>query len=54
MKLRITDQANADLARIWDFIADDSVRAADKMLDRLEKAFWMLVDFLRLEWRVPN
>jgi toxin ParE1/3/4 len=31
-------QARLDLIEIWSFIADDNEAAADRMLDRFEKA----------------
>ena len=39
---RKSPQAEIDLTSIWDFIADDSVRAADALIDRIEAAFDML------------
>jgi toxin ParE1/3/4 len=35
-------QARLDLIEIWNFIADDNEAAADRMLDRFEKALRML------------
>src|SRR5215831_7236576 len=37
-------QAEADLFAIWDFIAADSVRAADALIDRIDATFDMLAD----------
>ena len=37
-------QARLDLIEIWSFIADDNEVAADRMLDRFEKALRMLRD----------
>ena len=37
-------QAEADLFAIWDFIAADSVRAADTLIDRIDATFDMLAD----------
>ncbi len=34
-----TRQAEADLLEIWIFIAEDSIRAADGLLERFEQAF---------------
>ena len=34
-----TRQAETDLLEIWIFIAEDSIRAADRLLDRFEEAF---------------
>jgi toxin ParE1/3/4 len=39
---RKSPQAEIDVASIWQFIADDNVKAADAMLDRIEQAFDML------------
>ena len=37
-------QAEIDLFAIWDFIAADSVRSADALLERIEATFDMLAD----------
>ena len=37
-------QAEIDVTSIWDFIAADSVKAADALLARIEAAFDMLAD----------
>ena len=39
---RKSPQAEIDIASIWRFIAEDNVRAADAMLDRIDQAFDML------------
>ena len=39
---RKSPQAEIDLTSIWDFIADDSVKAADALLVRIEELFDML------------
>ena len=39
---RKSPQAEVDLSTIWRFIANDSVKAADALLDRVEEAFEML------------
>jgi toxin ParE1/3/4 len=39
---RKSPRAEIDIASIWQFIAENSVRAADAMLDRIEDAFDML------------
>jgi toxin ParE1/3/4 len=39
---RRSPRAEIDIASIWQFIADDSVTAADALLDRIEDAFDML------------
>jgi toxin ParE1/3/4 len=37
-------QAEVDLFAIWNFIAADSVRAADTLIDRIDATFDMLAD----------
>jgi toxin ParE1/3/4 len=39
---RKSPQAEIDLASIWRFIAGESVKAADALLDRIDAAFDML------------
>ena len=39
---RKSPQAEIDITSIWGFIADDSVKAADSMLERIEDVFDML------------
>jgi toxin ParE1/3/4 len=39
---RKSPQAEMDVASIWQFIANNNVRAADAMLDRIEAAFDLL------------
>jgi toxin ParE1/3/4 len=39
---RKSPQAEIDLISIWDFIASDSLKAADALLERIEEAFDML------------
>ena len=34
LRVRVSDQARADLNAIWDYIADDSLPAADRMIQR--------------------
>jgi len=34
----LTPLAEQDVSEIWDYIADDSIEAADKVLDALERA----------------
>ena len=43
-RFRKLPQANLDLDSIWDFIAIDDARAAERQLDRFEKIFRMLVE----------
>lgn len=35
-------QAAEDIAEIWDYIADDSLAAADRFVDQLDKQFGLL------------
>ena len=39
---RKSPQAEIDITLIWQFIADDSVKAADVLIDRIEATFDML------------
>ena len=39
---RKSPQAETDIASIWQFFANNNVRAADAILDRIEAAFDML------------
>jgi toxin ParE1/3/4 len=39
---RKSPQAEIDITSIWQFIADDNMKAADAMLDRIAQAFDML------------
>lgn len=41
-RFRKLAQADLDLGSIWDFIAADDVRAAERQLDRFEQIFQML------------
>ena len=41
---RKSPQAEIDLTLIWDYIAADSVRAADTLLNRIDAAFDMLAE----------
>jgi len=38
----LTPRAEQDVSDIWDYIADDSIEAADRVLDALEKALYKL------------
>lgn len=42
-RFRKAPQADVDLDSIWDFIASDSTRAADKQIGRIGDTFEMLV-----------
>jgi plasmid stabilization system protein ParE len=35
----LTPSAERDISDIWDYIADDSIEAADRVLEALEKVF---------------
>jgi toxin ParE1/3/4 len=41
---RKSPQAEIDITAIWDYIAADSVKAADALVDRIERTFDMLAD----------
>jgi toxin ParE1/3/4 len=43
-RFRKAPQADIDLDSIWDFIASDSVRAAEKQIGRIGEIFEMLVE----------
>ncbi|MBW7974870.1 type II toxin-antitoxin system RelE/ParE family toxin [Bradyrhizobium sp. BR 10289] len=43
-RFRKAPQANTDLDSIWDFIASDSIRAAEKQIGRIGEIFEMLVE----------
>lgn len=43
-RARKSPRAEIDLTSIWDFIAEDNVKAADALLVRIEAAFDMLVE----------
>jgi plasmid stabilization system protein ParE len=37
----LTPRAAQDVSDIWDYIADDSIEAADRVLEALEKAMYI-------------
>lgn len=43
-RFRKAPQADLDLDSIWDFIASDSIRAAEKQIGRIGEIFEMLVE----------
>ncbi|MBR1091572.1 type II toxin-antitoxin system RelE/ParE family toxin [Bradyrhizobium manausense] len=43
-RFRKAPQADQDIDSIWDFIAADSVRAADKQIGRIGEIFEMLME----------
>lgn len=45
MRLRRTAAAERDLLEIWDYIARDNVAAADRMLERFQSRFTLLLKF---------
>jgi plasmid stabilization system protein ParE len=40
----ITPEARQDMVGIWDYVAEDNIDAADRVLDRFEEAFVKLGD----------
>ena len=46
-RYRLTPQARFDLLSIWEFIARDNIRAADRLAERMEAAFRLLARFPR-------
>ncbi len=46
-RYHLTPEAEQDLLCIWEFIARDSFNAADRMTERLERAFRLLAEFPR-------
>lgn len=40
----LTVRAGQDLDDIWEYIAADNIEAADRVLDRMEKAFYQLAN----------
>ncbi len=40
----VAPEAIGDLQEIWDFIADDSIEAADRVLDEFDDAFHQLAE----------
>jgi plasmid stabilization system protein ParE len=38
----LTPRAEQDLSDIWDYIANDSIQAADRVLEAMEKAMYRL------------
>ena len=43
-RFRKLPQADLDLDSIWNFIAADDIRAAERQIDRIGKVFQMLVE----------
>ncbi len=54
MKLRISPRADADLDAIWDYIARDSPRAADRVENDLHTALHLLADQPGIGHRRPD
>jgi toxin ParE1/3/4 len=44
-RYKLTPQARFDLLSIWEFIARDNIRAADRLAERMEAAFRLLARF---------
>ena len=44
-RYKLTPQARYDLFSIWEFIARDNIRAADRLAERMERAFRLLARF---------
>ncbi len=44
-RYKLTPQARYDLLSIWEFIARDNIRAADRLAERMEAAFRLLARF---------
>ncbi len=44
---RLTPEARIDLLTIWEYIARDNMTAADRVVSRLERAFYLLAAFPR-------
>ncbi|NEW92381.1 type II toxin-antitoxin system RelE/ParE family toxin [Rhodopseudomonas sp. BR0M22] len=41
-RARKSPQAERDIAAIWRFVADDNIKAADRLLEQIEKVFDIL------------
>jgi plasmid stabilization system protein ParE len=50
-RYKLTPQARYDLLSIWEFIARDNLRAADRLAERMEAAFRLLVRFPKMGHR---
>lgn len=48
MRLERSDAAVADVDGLWTYVAQDSERAADQLVDRLDEAFQSLLAFPRM------
>ena len=51
---RFDPEAEADLDAIWEFIAEDSLEAADRMIDAIEATIEALVPFPHQGHRRPD
>jgi len=51
---RFHPEAEADLDAIWEFIAEDSLEAADRMIDAIEATIEALVPFPHQGHRRPD
>lgn len=43
-RLRLTPKARSDLRQIWTYIANDNMAAAERVLERINEIFRMLVE----------
>ncbi|WP_269931197.1 type II toxin-antitoxin system RelE/ParE family toxin [Aminobacter sp. HY435] len=43
-RLRLTPKARSDLREIWTYVAQDNAAAAERVLERINEVFRMLVD----------
>lgn len=53
-RYKLTAEARVDLLTIWDYVALDSVPAADRVIQRLEKTFALLARFPQIGHRHPG
>ncbi len=44
-RYQLTPEARVDLFTIWEYIAQDNISAADRIVTRLERAFQLLAAF---------
>jgi plasmid stabilization system protein ParE len=50
----LTPRAEQDISDIWDYIAADSIEAADRVLEALEKAMYRLAEKPRHRSSAPR
>jgi plasmid stabilization system protein ParE len=51
---QLSRRAVADLKEVWDYIAEDSFDAADRLLEDIDRAFQKLADMPRIGHRRPD